>query len=60
MTGIDESAARTETSQDHSAAPRYRDDKFRRHWVRYFSQSLMAAVSVLVVLLILDSVKQTV
>ena len=60
MSGIDESSARTETSQDHSTALRYCDDKFRTHWVRYFSQSLMAAFSVLVVLLILDSVKQTV
>jgi CBS-domain-containing membrane protein len=60
MSGIDESSARTETSQDHSAALRYCDDKFRTHWVRYLSQSLMAAVSVLVVLLILDSVKHTV
>lgn len=60
MSGTDETSARTETSQNHGAAPRYDDDKFRRHWLRYVSQSLMAAVSVLVVLMILDSVKQTV
>ncbi len=60
MSGTDETSARTETSQNHNAAPRYCDDKFRTHWVRYVGQSLMAAISVLVVLLILDSVKQTV
>jgi CBS-domain-containing membrane protein len=60
MSGTDETSARTQTSQNHNAAPRYCDDKFRTHWVRYVAQSLMAAISVLVVLLILDSVKQTV
>jgi CBS-domain-containing membrane protein len=60
MSGTDETSARTQTSQNHNAAPRYCDDKFRTHWVRYVGQSLMAAISVLVVLLILDSVKQTV
>ena len=60
MSGTDETSARTETSQNHGAAPRYYDDKFRSHWLRYVGQSLMAAVSVLVVLLILDLVKQTV
>ena len=60
MSGIDESSAQTETPPDYSAASPYCDDKFRANWVRYVSQSLMAAVSVLLVLLILDSVKQTV
>ena len=60
MSGTDETSARAQTSQNHNAAPRYCDDKFRTHWVRYVGQSLMAAISVLVVLLILDSVKQTV
>jgi hypothetical protein len=60
MSDIDESSGQAETRQNGSATRRYRDDKFRTNWVRYLSQSLMAAVSVLVVLLILDSVKQTV